>query len=155
MVTLDNNKNRWETVPTYQITAGKAYAFTISPSAGKQSKQYTQITNFLNSIRYTVQYDVYLEISCVKRRVHFHGYIKFPTYSSITTFYNFAGNHLENYTYCIKEIDDHMQWYLYCTKSRHLIEPFCRKAGWEYHIQNTTKTNTLKEQFTKNITSYI
>lgn len=134
--------------PVSEVKARTTYAFTINPMIQNEGIIATYL-DFQNVIlkrlnTFGLVYKLRPEFSS-SRRLHYHGYIYFPSYQEIANFYYLTMPEIRPMcTFCIKEIentedDEYWNWYLYTIKDRHLNKMFLSKLELPYKITNKTK----------------
>lgn len=150
--TFRNNafgKEQWQYPPANEINAKELYAFTINPKI-QESAIYGTYLDFQKLILCKLQesgirFKLRTEFS-KNRRLHYHGYIYFPNYAAIASFYYLYMPELkEHSSFAIVKIpntedDPYYNWYLYTIKDRHLVKPLLRKMHLPYKVTDNTKS---------------
>lgn len=117
-----------------ELKLDTSYAFTINASEdGTFPFLYDWYENvFKNLARNGLTYKMFPEYSH-QMKLHFHGEIRFHRYKDIFPIYNILMDLKKHATYCIKQIHNY-EWYTYCRKQRHIMEPYCKKYNKNYKL---------------------
>lgn len=124
------------------------YAFSINPKIQSESIIMTYL-DFQNVLLKRLQtfglvFKIRPEFSR-KRRLHYHGYIYFPTYAEVANFYYLTMPEIMPMcSFSIVDIEDtiddpYFYWYTYSIKDRHLNKPFFKKLNLPYKITQHTQ----------------
>lgn len=143
-----------------QIQVHKMYSITINPSDHLQhfDEEVLKVRfaacdrDFYNLVIRNVlfhkdlRYKLYPEIN-KNMRWHLHGWIYFSRYDSIIQFYHAIKQIVGDFQIEIDTISDFPQWYLYCVKTRHLMEPL----SVNYPYKNNKPALFVKQNLDANI----
>lgn len=135
------HKEAWTFPSLEDLHTGERYALTIHPK--DMSDSYYEFHHNLHStvLKYFPHYYLLPELSTKNQRWHVHGTCWFNSGFEIVQFYKHIKDIKEECTFCLKKIEEPVQWYLYCIKQRHLVAPYlCQifdNTSSKKYVQNT------------------
>lgn len=130
-----NNNAKYKLLPMETIERDKYYTFTVNPAGLENADRYSAIMCLAKKLADKADISLNLELS-TRMRLHAHGTIKINNIHNIIPIYEILWDAYEHFNIEIDQLKDEKIWREYCNKQKTIMEYYCKRRNWIYHISN-------------------